>query len=110
MSATTSARAYLDTPVTSEPSERQDTTAGGNGTPCLAALIFHRVHHCHCAIQKPRALDCKAKDALNLLVLREAENLGCKPDSMFVSANSVCIRVRRYPNLLMILCGILAAT
>ena len=51
MSATTSARAYLITTVTGEPSERQDTTAGGNGRGCSGLSAASRqssIQHCTC--------------------------------------------------------------
>ena len=44
-------RAYLDTTVTSEPSERQDTTAGGNGRGCSGLSAASRqssIQHCTC--------------------------------------------------------------
>ena len=53
MSATTPARAYLDTAVTSEPSERQDTTAGGNGRGCSGLSAASRqssLQHCACVM------------------------------------------------------------
>ena len=56
MSATTSARAYLDTTVTSEPSERQDTTAGGNGRGCSGLSAASRqssIQHCTCTGASP---------------------------------------------------------